>query len=197
MNALFSKVYVCGYFWSVETYPSWVSALATRWYLPFHYSDPHANLLFLSVLIKKLCKDHVVLTLSEMSVVVFDHCRPWDSYMALRLFTLRRLYMEDSGKALNSVTWKINLQGVVILCSILAIPTADTWFWLPSVKLSMMGATSLIVFHLVETLDSRLVYPLCLVLIAPMLCHLGSEFRLQFMYALWRVFYLLVLFSGS
>jgi hypothetical protein len=46
----------------------------------------------------------VVLTLPEMSVVVFDHCRPWDSYTALRLFTLRRLYMEDSGKALNSVT---------------------------------------------------------------------------------------------
>ena len=46
----------------------------------------------------------MVLTLPEMYVVVLDHCRPLDLYMALRLFTLRRLYMEDSGKALNSVT---------------------------------------------------------------------------------------------
>ena len=46
----------------------------------------------------------MLLTLPEMYVVVLDHCRPLDLYMALILFTLRRLYMEDSGKALISVT---------------------------------------------------------------------------------------------
>lgn len=70
-----------------------------------------------------------MLTSPEMSVVVFDHCRPWDLYMVPRLFTLRRLYMGDSGKALNSVTLKRKkLQGVLVLCSILAAPTTDTWF---------------------------------------------------------------------
>lgn len=47
--------------------------------------------------------DHVVVTWPEMALV-FDHCRPWDLSMVLRLSTLLKLYMGDLGKALNTIT---------------------------------------------------------------------------------------------